>query len=359
MVLPYYYLTQITIMTNLRFFMSFVCILVLFSCSKNKDVPNPCGIDLDNDLVLTIQNEYTTLPAKVSVFFKVDDKLGNPIPGLISSDFTIYEKGRNDACERKISSFEANATISSRKQIFAYNTVLVLDLSGSVTATSLEELKTAAQTFIEEIIPDDNDESYTMGIWWFDGSDQLHSLIPVTSNKEALKTAIENINANISNDPSTDLYGAVIKSVEQAEQLLTNAEQQDVISAISVVVFTDGTDQAGRYLKNNAYSAVNAASNGIKFFTIGLGGEIDEDVLNRVGTDGFVFASDQTQLEQTFQEVGQTISAEANSYYLFEYCSPKRDGSGRNKLRILANSNGNVGSVLTEFDATGFTGGCQ
>lgn len=346
-------------MYNLRFFMPFVCFLFLVSCNKNSNDVNPCGVDLDNDLVLTIQNEFITLPAKVSVFFKVDDKLGNPISGLTSSDFTIFEKGRNDACERKISSFEANATISNRKQIFTYSTVLVLDLSASVTATSLEELKAAAQTFIEEVIPDDNDDSYTMGIWWFDGSDQLHPLIPATSNKVALKTAIENINANISNDPSTDLYGAVIKSVNQAEQLLGDSEQQDIISAISVVIFTDGTDQAGRYLKNNAYSAVNAASKDIKIFTIGLGEEIDADVLNRIGSDGSVFAADQTQLEQTFQEVGQTISAEANSYYLFEYCSPKRDGSGRNKLRILANDNGNIGSVLTEFDATGFTGGCQ
>lgn len=346
-------------MYNLRFFMPFVCLLFLFSCSKNNNDINPCGVDLDNDLKLTIQNEFTTLPSKVSVFFKVDDKLGNPVPGLTSTDFTIYEKGRNDACERAISNFESNATISSRKQIFTYSTVLVLDLSGSVTATSLDELKAAAQTFIEEVIPENNDESYTMGIWWFDGSDQLHQLIPVTSNKESLKAAVENISANISNDSSTDLYGAVIKSVDQAEQLLSNSEQQDIIAAVSVVIFTDGTDQAGRYLKNNAYSAVNAASTGIKIFTIGLGGEIDEEVLNRVGTDGSVFASDQTQLEQTFQEVGQTISAEANSYYLFEYCSPKRDGSGRNKLRILANSNGIVGSVLTEFDATGFTGGCQ
>lgn len=345
-------------MSNLRILIPFVCLFALLSCSK-KDDHNPCGIELDDDLILTIQDEYTTLPAKVSVFFKVDDQTGKPIPNLSSSDFTIYEKGRNDNCEKEISSFEANAKISNRKQIFSYNTVLVLDLSASVTATSLDELKAAAQTFIEEVIPADTDSSYYMGIWWFDGSDQLNQLIPVTADKVALKNAVENINANISNDPSTDLYGAVIKSVDQAETLLGNAEQQNAISAVSVVIFTDGTDQAGRYLKNNAYSAVNSASNSIKIFSIGLGGEIDEDVLTRIGTDGFVFATDQTQLEETFREVGQVVSAEANSYYLFEYCSPKRDGSGRNKLRILANSNGNIGSVVTEFDATGFTGGCQ
>ena len=346
-------------MTNLRLLIPIFCVFVFFSCGKNDDDYDPCGIGNDTDLVLSIQDEYTTLPAKVSVFFKIDDKNGMPIAGLTSDDFTIYEKGQNDDCEREISSFEANASISSRKQLFTYNTVLVLDLSGSVTATSLNELKAAAQTFIEEVIPSNSDSSYYMGIWWFDGSDQLHQLIPVTSDKAALKNAVEGINTSISNDSSTDLYGAVIKSANQAELLLSTSDEQEIISAVSVVIFTDGTDQAGRYLKNDAYTAVNAASNKIKFFAIGLGGEIDENVLNRVGKDGFVFATDQTQLEETFQEVGQVVWAEANSYYLFEYCSPKRDGSGINKLRILANANGKIGSVLTEFDATGFTGGCQ
>jgi len=38
----------------------------------------------------------------------------------------------------------------------------------------------------------------------------------LTSSKDELKTAIDGITTDISNDPSTDLYGAVIKSTDKA-----------------------------------------------------------------------------------------------------------------------------------------------
>lgn len=332
----------------------------LGSCSKNdEDNPNPCPRNFSEELVLSIQDQFTTLPAKVSIFFKVEDKDGFPVAGLLSQNFSIYEKGRNDVCEKLISSFEANAQISSRKQIFAYHTLLVLDLSGSVINTSLSELKVAAKNFIDEVMPSDGESNYSMTILWFDGEDELHELVPASSGNAVLKSAIDGITPGISSDPSTDLYGAVIKTVDRAESILAGFDQEEIISAVSVVIFTDGTDQAGRYQKNVALHAVNFASNTIKFFTIGLGEEIDENILSLIGKHGFVSASNQSELEATFQEIGQVVRAEANSYYLFEYCSPKRDGSGVNSLRIEVEKEARVGSVLTQFNATGFTGGCD
>lgn len=350
-------------MTHLKaipFFLLLVSLISFTACDSSSEADDPCPKVADDDLQLTIQEEYTTLPAKVSVFFKVDDKDGMPVANLNSASFTIYEKGRNDDCERSISSFESNAVVSSRKQIFAYNTVLILDLSASVTATSLDELKLAAKDFIAEVMPNDDNENYAMGIWWFDGQDELHELIAPSSDPAALQNAIDGISPAISDDPSTDLYGAVIKGVAEAEALQNSFEAEDIISAVSIVIFTDGTDQAGRYLKTDAMDAVNTANNAVRFFSIGLGGEIDEEVLTEIGKHGSVFAADQTELENTFQQVAQIVWAEANSYYLFEYCSPKRDGSGTNELRIVVNTNEGVsGSVVTEFDATGFGSGCQ
>ena len=34
----------------------------------------------DGELVLSIQDQYTTLPGKVSIFFKVSDTDGDPVP---------------------------------------------------------------------------------------------------------------------------------------------------------------------------------------------------------------------------------------------------------------------------------------
>ncbi len=271
----------------------------------------------------------------------------------------IYEKGRNDECPRLISAAESQSRISPKSQVFNFKTVLVLDFSGSVINDNLAELKTAAKSLVDNVMPDSTDDSYQMGIWWFDGEDQLHQLIGFTSSKDALNNAVEGISAAISTDPSTDLYGAVIKAADIASQALDTIVGQGILGAASIVIFTDGTDQAGRYSKSEAQSKVSALDEGIAVFTVGLGSEIDEATLQSIGTDGSIFAENKSELEAKFIEVAALVAAEANSYYLFEYCSPKRDGSGMNELIIEVTNGTKKGYLKTSFDATGFTSGCN
>ena len=338
------------------------CLLFGSSCNLidggEDDDGMSCPLDNSTDLVLTIQDEFVSLPSNVSVFFKVDDKNDKPISNLTNENFTVLEKGRNDDCPREVSSFEANSKIRPHSQIFTFNTLLILDLSASVTATSLSELKEAAKSFIDQVQPETVD-AYQMGIWWFDGENELHLLIDFTHSNAALKQAVDGIAFDISNDPSTDLYGAVIKGATKAQEVLDSYQQQDIIAATSMVIFTDGTDQAARHLKQDALNAVNNNNSNLTSFTIGLGEEIDETVLNQIGRDGSFFAADKEELETIFNEIAQLVWGEANSYYLFQYCSPKRDGSGMNELRIEAKKDDLMGSVTTTFEAVGFTSGCQ
>ncbi len=334
--------------------------LLFLGCGSNDDDFDPCMQFKEKDLVVTIQDEYTTLPGKVSIFFKVDDRDGLPAPGLTEANFTVYEEGRNDDCPRQISNTESNARISPNAQVFCYNTMLVLDLSGSVITNSLEELKTGARSFIDNVMPDEKaEDAYKLGIWWFDGEDELHPLIDFTSDTQTLKSAIDGLDSSISDDPSTNLYGAVIKSTDIAAQKLSQVLSQNIIGAGSLVIFTDGTDQAARYTDRMAFDAVEALDTRIRVFTIGLGDEIDTDVLETIGRDGSIFAENTSELETRFVETGAIIQGEANSYYLFEYCSPKRDGSGESDLTLEVTSDGRKGSITTTFDATGFTAGCE
>ncbi len=312
-----------------------------------------------SDLVLSIQDQFTTLPGKVSIFFKVSDTDGKPVPGLTASQFTIYEQGRNDDCFNTISTSESFARISPNSQIFNNNTLLVLDLSNSVLSSSLSELKTASVSFINNVMPENDIESFKMAIYWFDGEDELHLLNELTPSKEQLITSIEGITDDISNDPSTDLYGAVIKSTDLATEVLNASTSDDRIGAASVVVFTDGTDQASRYTETAALQKVNDANPNISFFTIGLGGEIDTEVLSAIGKTFSVFAGNKEELETNFNEISLRVSEQANSFYLFEYCTPKRDGSGENNLAIQVKDGSRQGSVQTKFDTKGFTGGCE
>ena len=313
----------------------------------------------ESDLVLSIQDQYTTKPGKVSVFFKVSDTEGNPVTGLTADDFTIYEQGRNDECFNTISTSEAYARISPNSQIFSNSTLLVLDLSNSVLSSSLDELKSASLSFVNSVMPVTDSESFKMAIYWFDGENELHVLNELTSVKDDLIASIEGITSDISNDPSTDLYGAVIKSTNIAEEIVKANNSAEIIGAASVVVFTDGTDQASRYTEDAALKKVEDANANISFFTIGLGAEIDTDVLEAIGKTYSVFASNKEDLENTFNDISTKVSEQANSFYLFEYCSPKRDGSGVNNLAIQVKTGSKQGAVQTKFDATGFTGGCE
>ena len=336
-----------------------------FGC-KDDDLPfNDCFQEpkgSTNLVINVLEGPTITLPSKISVFFKVTDTNNNPIGYLKEENFVIYEKGMNDQCHRQISETEATRRISGKAQVFNHTTMLVLDLSGSVLQQNLEPLKNAAVEFIDAIMPDTLDVSTKMGIWWFDGEDLLHQLVPVTASKSSLKLGILAIDASISNDASTDLYGAIIKSAAEASVILAANQAGDKIAAASVVIFTDGTDRANRYPKASAQAAVANASADITFFTIGLGSEIDATELATFGRNGFVPATNVGQLTQIFNNVASLVSGEANSYYLFEYCSPIRSGT-ENGLIIEAFFNGSngtkFGNFQTNFDATGFGGGCQ
>ena len=311
----------------------------------------------ENDLVLSIQEQFTTKPGKVSVFFRVSDADGSPVPDLTADQFTIYEQGQNDDCFNTISTSEAQSRISPNAQIFSNNAILVLDLSASVLTSSLEELKTASISFINNVMPATTQESFKMAIYWFNGEDELHELNALTASKEELTAAIESINTDISNDPSTDLYGAVIKSTDIASNLLTESTKGEKIGAASVIIFTDGTDQASRFKREDAQKKVDNANENISFFTIGLGGEIDAQVLMDIGKTSSVFANNKEELETKFNDISDLVSQRASSFYLFEYCSPKR--SGDNNLAIQVKKGNLQGAVQTKFNADGFTGGCE
>jgi uncharacterized protein YegL len=323
---------------------------------KGKPVDDCLGLE-EGDLVLSIQEQFTTLPGKVSILFKVSDVNGLPVAGLEADQFTIYEQGINDECFNTISTSESAARISSNSQIFNNNALLVLDLSNSVLSSSLVELQEASISFIENVMPTTEEESFKMAIYWFDGENVLHPLNALTSSKEELTAAINGITEDISNDPSTDLYGAVIKSTDIASELLAASTQGDKIGAASVVIFTDGTDQAARFTQASAQKKVDEANENISFFTIGLGTEIDTQVLSDIGKTASVFATNKEELETTFNDISIKVRERANSFYLFEYCSPKR--GGENNLAISVKTGSREGAVQTKFNAAGFTGGCE
>ncbi len=59
---------------------SFIIVMIGYACNKD-DMSNavPCTEFKYNDLHLQVQEQFTTLPGKISVFFRVEDKAGESI----------------------------------------------------------------------------------------------------------------------------------------------------------------------------------------------------------------------------------------------------------------------------------------
>ena len=337
-----------------------LALAVLTACGgKGEDMPtevqsDDCWRRTDGKLVFTQLSEtQTSVPSKISIRFKLDDKDGQPIPGLTEANFNIYEQTQSNSCLQPISEFEALRSIQREQRSFIQHTLILLDLSGSVI-TFQEELKEATRTLINEIDPTETSLN-KIGVWWFDGAADLHELIAPTFNKESILESIDKIKTDLSEDNSTNLYGAVASIAQKANTILND---NSGVSGVSIVLFTDGKDRANRVSKQNAYDAVNESNSAISFFTVGLGSEINKEDLEKFGRDRFVNISKVNELSATFQEIASFVQAESNSYYLLEYCSPIRNGAN-NVLIVEAIQGDNKGYLESNFDATGFEGGCE
>jgi hypothetical protein len=85
---------------------------------------------------------------------------------------------------------------------------------------------------------------------------------------------------------------------------------------------------------------------------VGLGSEIEPDVLRQLGSAGFFSIDDAGQLREKFQEIQADIVATANSFYWLSYNSPKRGYSQRQLLVTIKNST--TGRLEQSFSSRDF-----
>ncbi|NGP88448.1 VWA domain-containing protein [Fodinibius halophilus] len=310
----------------------------------------------NEEISVELIESKTELPSKIQLFYKVDLGEDNQFTTLEPSNFEIYEDGS------KISSLEAQAQIQREPGDFLYSSVLMLDLSGSILNNAdLPKLKEAATSFVKETMPRQTESLHgtrEMALFWFDGEEYIHPLVSYTANRDTLISGIESIDEDISNDVSTNLNGAVIQGLSSMDARLREVkEDSDIATAGTMVLFTDGTDQAGYINTEVALDSVSNAADEHGVFTIGLGGEIDEGILKKMGKSGFELAEDSLELNDSFLNIAERLEAETNSFYVLEYCSPKR--SGTHSLELRAVYEDKFGSFQTQFSAEEFSGGCE
>lgn len=317
----------------------------------------------------------------IIVSFWAESRSGSPAVGMSEADFEIYEDGE------LISTFESKQKLVPQPATFELQSLLLLDMSGSITGSGdVAALKDAAATYVQQM-PD----TMELGIYYFDGRANIQPLLPLDaestdmwwqfgkdawkmSNRELALRAIDQLDTVCDDpqapcDPSTNLHGAILEGLyllggglgsfldtggqgSSDEKFGSGSWNGEVgsTSAGSLVVFSDGTDRAGRISEDLVLNDIKSTSHAV--YSIGLGGEVDRRFLKRVGKDGAVFAADTTTIVEAFSEVASTVADRSNSYYALVYCSPSRQGS--HEVRVKGTWNGKSGAMDVAFSADDF-----
>jgi hypothetical protein len=288
-------------------------------------------------------------PSNVAVYFRVEDNGGQPIGGLASDSFRIYEDGQ------LVSQYESKQTILNPEVAAIHYTLLLVDMSGSVTESGNGPvIAQAVGAFIERV-----GRQQKVGIYAFDGSPDLYPIVPFTDQVGSAQAGANQLATFKPKDPSTNLNGAIVKALEQLDISLGKASQP--LKFGTLVVFTDGTDRANRVSTPEMLQRVRDKP--FDVFAIGLGAEIKPEQLKDIGKSGTAMAVDNTAILKAFDDVGARVESRTKSYYLLSYCSPAR--AGEHEVRIEAyykggDAKGNeTGSLKSDFDATGFGPGCD
>jgi hypothetical protein len=300
-------------------------------------------------LQLTTIKATQQKPSNVAVYFKVEDSAGTPLGGLSKDSFRIYED------DQLVSQFESKQTILNPEVAAVHYTLLLVDMSGSVSESGTgDTLVQAVSTFTDRI-----EQQQKVGIYAFDGSPDLTPISPFSDQPGSAKAGVQVLSTFKPKDPSTNLNGAVVRALDELDTALGKATQP--LKFGTLVVFTDGTDRANRVPAADMQQHIKEKP--FDVFAIGLGAEIQPDQLASIGKSGTAMAADKNAVVKAFDEIGAKVDARTKSYYLLSYCSPSR--AGKHEVRVEAfvknspNDSEQIGSLKDEFDATGFAPGCD
>lgn len=282
-------------------------------------------------------------PANVAVYFSVETRDEEPVADLIASDFNIYEDGA------LVSVDESRQTIINPEVAAAHYTVLLVDMSASVTESDkLELIVRAATDFVSEV------EAYQkVAVYAFDGSKRIHPILPFTKDGDRTSRGLMRLADFQTRDPSTNLHGAIVEALGTLDKGISRSKVP--LRFGTLVVFTDGTDRASRVSQQEMLDAIEASEHSV--FAIGVGNEIDDSTLSRIGESGYIRVEDTESVADAFREIGDRIVGFTRRYYLLSYCSPARAGSHR--VTVEAVTQHAKGSLDYEFDAKGFSGDCD
>ncbi len=243
-----------------------------------------CGLFLagcGGGLHLTPIRATSNRPSNVVVYFKVQNG-HDPVGGLTAESFKIYEDGD------LVSQYESKQTILNPEVAASHYTLLLVDMSGSITDSgAVDTLVDAASGFAERI---EGQKQQKVAVYAFSGDEHIHAIVPFTTAAWRLKAAVR-ITCRIQACRSKHELERCDRQegLNELDKALQSAPNP--LRFGTLVVFTDGTDRARRVKWDDVKSALDKTP--YEVFAIGLGAEMQDAQLSAIGKDGTAKAAGQ------------------------------------------------------------------
>lgn len=296
-----------------------------------------CG-GLDLKIINTAQKK----PNNVWMFFSVMDGK-DPVGGLSADDFVISEDGDT------VSKFESKQLIQNPDVAAVMYTMLLVDMSGSITESGqADALVDAAKAFAERV-----GKTQKVGVYAFDGDAKIHSVVTFTEAQGSVQGGLDGLRKYKPKDPSTNLHGGVVEGLRELKTELDKDKRP--LKFGTLVVFTDGTDRAGRVTRGEMKDEIGKdVYEDYQMFAIGVGAEIEKANLGDIGRDGTELAQDQAKVKEVFDRVADKIEQQMKRFYLLSYCTPARKGMHEVQVEAKRPQPPASGAARYQFNSDGF-----
>jgi hypothetical protein len=228
-------------------------------------------------------------------------------------------------------------------QVISVKILVLVDMSNSVQR-DISQVRGAIVAFIDQAQSRLSSANVELGVFGFDGSERILNLLKLgsdfTTDLAAARATIDT--ADLKNrDPSTNLYGAISEALGKFDGSRAQVNY--------MLVFTDGTDQAGYVSKADAEK--KAASSKATIFVAATAGEQNEAAMANIATGGLEILENISQLSQKFLRAAGYVGLLSGNVFVFLYCSPRRRGTTTVKLHF----NGKPVSEGFSVDASSFS----
>ena len=140
---------------------------------------------------------------------------------------------------------------------------------------------------------------HRLHVYAFDGEPKIHSVVPFTEAQGSVQGGLEGLRRYKPKDPSTNLHGAVVEGLKELKKELDKDKRP--LKFGTLVVFSDGTDRAARFSRDEMKSEINKdVYDDYEMYAIGVGAEIKKAGLGDIGRDGTELANESADVKAAF-----------------------------------------------------------